>query len=173
MRAFVTSLAVLVVIGVAVAVAGIVLFLRPPEGDPQGVDAVVALAGGTGERLRVAQGLMEEGASGTLVLSHGPSTLCNGGQPYEVVCFEPDPGNTRGEAQEIGRLASERGWQRVAVVTSTQHVTRSRVLIGQCVEGDIEMVDAGSAFPTNERRWQAIRHEMTGLLAAYLLEPAC
>jgi uncharacterized SAM-binding protein YcdF (DUF218 family) len=173
MRVLVGSLVTLLVLGLAVVVAGVVLFLRPPEGDPHGADAIVALAGGAGERLRAAEGLMDEGASEILVLSHGPSTLCNGGQAYEVICFEPDPGNTRGEAREIGRLASERGWQRVAVVTSTQHVTRSRVLIGQCLDGDVEMVDAGSAFPTNERRLRAIRHELTGLLAAYLVEPAC
>lgn len=161
-------------LGLAVLLAGLLLFVRPPQGDPHGVDAVAVPAGGAGERLRAASALMDEGAATVLVLSHGPSTLCRmEDTPYEVVCFVPDPGNTRGEAQEIGRLAEERGWDRVAVVTSTQHVMRTRVLVGQCVDGDVEMVDAGSAFATNERRLRAIRHEAAGLIAALVLEPAC
>lgn len=166
-------LVALLAFALVVVITGVVLFIRPPEGDPQGVDAIAVPAGGTGERLRAASALMDEGAAPVLVLSHGPSTLCRADASYEVICFVPEPGNTRGEAQEIGRLASENGWERISVVTSTHHVTRSRVLVGQCVEGDVEMVDAGSAFRTNERRLRAIRHEAAGLVAALFLEPAC
>jgi uncharacterized SAM-binding protein YcdF (DUF218 family) len=169
MRAF--TLIVLMML-VAVPVAGLLLFVRPPTGQLGEVDAVVALAGGTGERLRAAQRTMDEGAAPVLVLSYGPSQLCEGDHPFEVVCFVPEPSTTRGEAQEVGRLVEVHGWDRIAVVTSTQHVPRARMLVGQCADAEVTMVDAGSAFPTNRERMRAIFHEVTGLVATFI-DPAC
>ena len=66
------------------------------------------------------------------------------GQPpvgVDVFCFIPDPSTTRGEAQEIGRLAQEHGWSNVAVVTWPTHISRSRALIERCYGGTLQMVD--------------------------------
>ena len=73
----------------------------------------------------------------------------------DVVCFEPDPSTTRGEAREIGRLASERDWTRVAVVTSTFHISRSRMIIGRCFHGTLLMLDSGERIsaPTWAYQW--------------------
>jgi uncharacterized SAM-binding protein YcdF (DUF218 family) len=149
------------------------LFLSPPTTVPEQVDAVVMLAGGQGERLETAVDLAERGTAPVLVLSHGPSTLCGGGRPFEVVCFVPEPGTTVGEAREIGQLVAQHGWQDIAVVTSTHHVARSRTVVGQCTEADVHMVDAGSAEFTREQRGRIILHEFTGLVAALTVEPAC
>jgi hypothetical protein len=170
----VRTLVVLARVVVAVPLVAFVLFVRPPTADVDAVDAVGALAGGAGERLRVARELVEDdGAASVLVLSYGPSSLCAGDHPYEVICFVPDPSTTAGEAREVGRLADEHGWSSLAVVTSTHHVTRSRVLVGQCTDAEVAMVDAGSALPTQTRRLRVIRHEVEGLFAALLLDPAC
>lgn len=151
----------------------ILAFFRPPTGDVSAVDAIAVLAGGSGERLAAARELADDGATRVLVLSYGPSTLCGQQEPYEVICFVPEPDSTTGEAQYIGELAAQRGWDRIAVATSTHHVLRARVLVGQCVEGEVVMIDAGSLVPTRERQLRLIRHEMTGLLAAVTVSPAC
>jgi uncharacterized SAM-binding protein YcdF (DUF218 family) len=166
-------LLLLVVLLVAIPVTGILLFVRPPTGDVGDVDAVAVFAGGSGERLRAAQRLMDDGAGSVLVISYGPSRLCSGEARYEVICFVPEPSTTSGEAAEIGRLAEERGWESVAVVTSTHHVARARVATRQCTDAEVRMVDAGSAVPSNEVRLRLIRHEIQGLIATLVLNPAC
>lgn len=167
-------LVVLVTLAVVAPVAALyLLFLNPPTGAPDRVDAIVMLAGGEGERLATARAMADQGVAPVLVLSHGPSTLCRGGQAYEVICFIPEPGTTRGEATYIGRLAAERGWQDIAIVTSTHHVARARTVIGQCTDAEVHMVDAGSADFTREQRGEIILHEFAGLIAALTLDPAC
>ncbi len=34
-----------------------------------------------------------------------------------VLCFDPDPGTTKGEGRELRRLAAQYGWHTVIVVT--------------------------------------------------------
>lgn len=167
------ALVVVAVLLLAVPATVFVLFVRPPTGDVGQVDAVVALAGGQGERLRAARELVDDGAAPVLALSYGPSALCESDQPFEVICFVPEPSTTAGEARRIGELADEHGWESIAVVTSTHHLPRSRVVVGQCTDADVRMVDAGSAIPTREARLRLIRHEIEGLLGSVLLEPAC
>jgi uncharacterized SAM-binding protein YcdF (DUF218 family) len=157
----------------AIPVAGILLFVRPPTSPVESADAVVVLAGGTGERLRAAERLMDQGVAPTLVVSYGPSRLCAGEHGFEVICFVPEPSTTSGEAAEIGRLAAERGWESVAIVTSTHHVTRARITTGRCTDAEVRMVDAGSAIPTNEQRLRLIWHEVKGIVAVSLVGPAC
>lgn len=167
------TLVVVALLLLAVPAAAFAAFVRPPTGDVGQVDAVVALAGGVGERLRAARELVDDGAAPALVLSYGPSTLCASDQPFEVICFVPEPSTTVGEARRVGELVDEYGWESIAVVTSTHHVVRSRVLVGQCTDAEVRMVDAGSAIPTRGRRLRLIRHEIEGLLGSLLFDPAC
>ena len=141
-------LAVLLV--VAWVVACFFLFLRPREDAPQRTDAVVVLAGG--RELRLAKGLelIRRGVSDVLVISDGRSKgwpeanrLCAGAAVgFRVVCFRPDPYSTKGEAEAVGRLGRRRGWESVAVVTSTFHVYRSRLLVQRCFPGQVDVVGA-------------------------------
>ena len=59
--------------------------------------------------------------------------LCHRKAPYEVLCVRPKPFSTRGEAETVERLASERGWRRIVVVTSDYHVRRARMLFDRCL----------------------------------------
>jgi uncharacterized SAM-binding protein YcdF (DUF218 family) len=61
---------------------------------------------------------------------------------YQVICFQPDPGSTRGEAREIGRLAREHHWRSVIVITSRYHISRARMIIERCMPGTVLMVAA-------------------------------
>ena len=149
---WVTLLVPLAVLALIIATA--ILFVFPDE-DPVGrAGAVVVLAGGK-ERLTEALRLMRRGTAGTLVIDDGRTSnwpeanrVCNRPQPFEVICFKSDPYSTRGEAQAIRRLARRHGWRSVVVVTSTHHVTRTRMLVRRCFE-NARVVAARPPF----RRW--------------------
>jgi uncharacterized SAM-binding protein YcdF (DUF218 family) len=143
---------VLAVVAVWVVLC-LVLFVRSPwqSAAPDRADAVVVLSGGLNSRLDPALSLMRRGLAPVLAVSgafHGTRwkkarTLCTGGYGklrFRVLCFEPRPFSTQGEARTIARLARERGWSRVVVVTSTFHVTRARMLVRRCYHGRLWMV---------------------------------
>lgn len=126
------------------------LFVWPREDDPRRADAVVVLAGGRKFRLEKGLELMRRNVSDTLVISDGRAAdwpeanrLCaRGGAGFRVVCFRPDPYSTSGEAEGFTRLARQRGWDSVAVVTSTFHVYRARMLFERCFDGRVDAVGA-------------------------------
>ena len=136
---------------VAWLVACAFLFVWPADDEPRSADAIVVLAGGKKQRLEKALELVGDGVARTLVISDGrdpdwpeANRLCNGARPeLEVVCFRPDPYSTRGEARGVKRLAAEKGWKHLAVVTSTSHVFRARLLFERCLPGDVDVVAAG------------------------------
>ena len=117
---------------------------------PRSADAVVVLAGARKPRLHKGLELMRKHVAPTLVISDAPvadwpeaNRLCAGRAGFKVICFHPDPYATRGEAEEIARLARAHHWRRVVVVTSTFHVSRARTLFKRCVkEAKVEFVGA-------------------------------
>jgi uncharacterized SAM-binding protein YcdF (DUF218 family) len=130
------------------------LVFVPAEDAPEKADAVVVLSGSKHERLDRGLELVRDGVAPTLVISGGfdprqpvANRLCRAGEGdgFNVVCFTPDPDSTRGEAQAAGRLAAERGWKRVLLVTSRFHVTRARMLFDRCMDGDVDAV--GVPYP--------------------------
>jgi uncharacterized SAM-binding protein YcdF (DUF218 family) len=150
------ALAVLGVLVLAWVAATLRLVFFPAEDDPGRADAVVVLSGSKHERLDRGVELMRQGVAPTLVISGGfdprqprASRLCHAGRGdgFRVLCFTPDPDSTRGEAEEIGRLARKNGWRRVLVVTSRFHVTRARMLVDRCVDGDVDAV--GVDYPAS------------------------
>jgi uncharacterized SAM-binding protein YcdF (DUF218 family) len=126
------------------------LFVWPREDSPRRTDAVVVLSGGRKFRLEKGLELIRRNVSDTLVISDGEARgwpeanlLCDGGADgFTVICFKPDPYSTQGEAQAVRRLARERSWRSVAVVTSTFHVFRARMLFERCLDADVESVGA-------------------------------
>ncbi|HTJ77078.1 MAG TPA: ElyC/SanA/YdcF family protein [Acidimicrobiales bacterium] len=138
---------------VATLVAGVNarLFVFPPSDTPAWADAVVMLSGDHGERLPRALALMRAGVARTLVHDGEPDSaeakeLCQKPQTFEVVCLHPEPDNTGAEAVALGRLALNRDWKTLVVVTSTQHAARAGLLFRRCVSADIHMVPARPAF---------------------------
>jgi uncharacterized SAM-binding protein YcdF (DUF218 family) len=127
------------------------MFLWPPSDTPTSADAVVILSGDHGERLPRALALMSAGVARTLVHDGEPDSaeareLCEKPQKFEVICLRPDPDSTVAEAYAVGRLALNRDWKTVVVVTSTQHVARAGLLFRRCVPASIDMVRARPAF---------------------------
>jgi uncharacterized SAM-binding protein YcdF (DUF218 family) len=122
------------------------LFLFPREDDASPVDAVVALDGDRPRRVRRAVELMVEGVAPVLVVVRCEASapeLLDGPVPWEVVSFEPVPSTTRGEARAVARLARDRGWTRLVIVTSTYHLTRTRLIFRRALDRDLQFVAAG------------------------------
>lgn len=134
----VVLLLVLAYVGVAVY-----LFVLPHDDRPAHADAVVVLAG-TAERLPVGQRLVREGYAPLLVLSlskPAPRVQLDA-CAHGALCFRAHPFSTRGEAREIGLLATRRHWRTIDVVTSKYHDFRARVLIRRCYHGALRMIGA-------------------------------
>ncbi|MDQ4068157.1 MAG: YdcF family protein [Actinomycetota bacterium] len=152
----------LVALAALLFLVSLVPFVWPPRDGVKRADAVMVLSGDHGERLAKGLSLMEEGVAPTLVLNGTPDLaqvleLCRGGQPFEVVCLRPDPDSTRAEARAAGRLASERRWDEVVVVTTKYHVTRARLLFSRCIDGKVKMVGATPPYGRRMRAHQVFR----------------
>lgn len=166
-----------VLLAILAAIGGVLLVavLKPPVStDPKG-DAVVVHAGGRGERLRRALELIQAGAAPTLVIMGGSSEkwpearqLCGQMAPFEVLCPEPKPGSTLGEAQALAVLAAANGWESVVAVTSDYHLRRAHLLDRKCSPGlAVHGAAAASDLPTIT--WLArVGREMIALVDAAL-----
>ena len=159
----VTAVAVGVVVAVALVALNLRLFLFPATSTPAHADAVVVLVGGDGERLDKGLELVRDGVARNLVVSTGPDELCGTQHDFEVYCFLPDPDDTRGEAEAIGRIAAREGWRHLVLVTSDYHATRARLLVGRCFSGTIDVSAAHSGKGPLPLLW-AIGHEWGGLI---------
>lgn len=151
--------------------ATLIPFVWPRMDSPRRADAVILLSGDLGERLPVALRLLEAGVAPTLVFD---GTLdraleeewCAGGQAFEAVCLRPQPDSTRAEARAAAELARSRGWDRLVVVTSDFHVTRSRLLFNRCFEGTVEVVGGRPSYGWGLKirqiadEWLAVAHAL-------------
>lgn len=95
---------------------------------PARVDAIIVLGGG-GDRLGLGMRLAQEDKASYLVLSRGlpwiPPGICTGhvGQA-KVICFNPNPATTQGEAEGASRIARNYGWISMVLVTTEDQPAR-------------------------------------------------
>ena len=154
-------------------VATALLFIWPAQGMPARVDAIVMLAG-PGNRLEVAQSLARQHRAPLLVVSqgqHGYGGPCPAATPgVRLICFDPDPGDTRGETEFAGRLARMHHWRSVVLVTTRAQDTRARLLMGRCFRGQVYAVTGPLALG----QWPyQIAYEWGALVKALTLYRNC
>lgn len=132
----------------ALAVASVPLFILYDDDELATADAVMVLAGQK-KRLPVALELVRRGVAPVLVISDGldprwtqANRLCRFGDPDRFVCIRPEPYSTRGEARLAARLARERDWDSLVVVSSRFHLLRARELFERCFDGELAFVGA-------------------------------
>jgi uncharacterized SAM-binding protein YcdF (DUF218 family) len=163
-RPLVVTLVVLAaIVGIALVVINLRLFVFPASSTPAHADAVVVLAGGNGERLDRGLELVRRGVAPNLVVSTGPDELCNSQHEFAVYCFLPRPDDTRGEAEAVGRIAAREGWRHLVLVTSDYHATRAHLLLDRCFPGTVDVATAPSDKSPLPLLW-AIAHEWGGLI---------
>lgn len=149
------------------------LFVWPAQGMSAHVSAIVMLAG-PGDRLPVALRLAREHRAPVLVVSRGQHGYGGPCPPkpsgVELICFDPDPGNTRGEAEYVGLLARRHHWNSVVVVTTRAQDTRARILMQRCSAGSVYVVTA----PLAAGDWPyQIAYEWGALFKALFLYRTC
>lgn len=147
------------------------MFVWPPQPSVGGIDAVVMLSGDHGERLPLALRVVREDPGRVLVLVGEPDTqqavaLCGGGEAFEVVCLRPNPDSTRAEARATAALATVRGWKKIAVVTSSYHVTRARMLFRRCVDADVVALNGRPPYGLGMAARQVLREVPASLYLA-------
>ena len=140
------SVATVLVIAFGVATAR--LYVWPARGMPARVDAIVMMDG-PGNRLHTAEELAWAGRARVLVVSRGSAyygrgSICAPPIPgVKVICFDPDPATTQGEAEFAGRLASQYHWHSIALVTIRPQASRARLRMKRCFAGQVYVMTAG------------------------------
>jgi len=128
------------------------VLIWPAQGAPAHVDAIVMLAG-AGDRLPATLSLAKEGRAPVLVISRGTfgySGPCPPPTPgVRTICFDPDPGNTRGEAEYASALARRNGWHSLLLVTSRPQAVRAQLMFGRCFSGQVYI----STAPLSAGNW--------------------
>jgi hypothetical protein len=166
------------VAGVVVALIGAAtarLFIWPDQGMPARVSAIVML-NGPGDRLDTALDLAFQHRAPFVVISRGSPTYGHGGDcapsiPHvTVICFDPNPSTTKGEAEFAGRLARKYHWQSIALVTIPPQDSRGRLRMERCFGGPVYVVTAPlalSAWPYQ------IAYEWGATVKALILQRSC
>lgn len=117
----------------------------PAQGSPGHVSAIVMLAG-PGDRLPVALELADSRRAPVLVVSQGYEGYSGPCPPrpsgVTLICFDPNPPTTQGEAEYVGRLAKQYHWTSVVVVASRPQATRARLLVERCFAGQVYLATA-------------------------------
>lgn len=166
-------LAALVVLALVFAGATGRVLVWPAQGAPPRVDAIVSLAG-PGARLQVALQLAREHRAPVLVVSRGwegyggpcPSAIPG----VKIICFDPDPGDTRGEAEYVGRLAKHSGWRSLVLVATAPQAVRAQIVTRRCFGGAVYVVTA----PLPWKTWPyQIAYGWGALFKAVVLQRAC
>ena len=144
-----TALALTLIFAVATAQ---VLVWSPTDITPTKVSAIVMLAG-PGVRLPVALQLADEHRAPVLVVSQGYDGYGSPCPPrpagVQLICFDPVPPTTRGEAEHIGQLAKQYHWSSLILVTSRPQALRADLIVGRCFTGTIY----SSTGPLPMRKW--------------------
>jgi uncharacterized SAM-binding protein YcdF (DUF218 family) len=87
-----------------------------------------------------------------------------------TICFDPNPGNTRGEAEYVGALARHNGWHSLLVVAIRPQAVRAQLLIGRCFSGQVYV----STVPLPAGSWPyQIAYGWGALVKAALVVRSC
>ena len=161
------------VVLIVAAAATARLFVWPADGMPATVSAIVSLdrPGGT---LDTALRLAEQRRASFLVVSLGtPESGYGCPRPIagvRLICFNPSPGTTQGEAEFVGQLARKYHWHSVAVVTITPQDTRARLRVGRCFAGPVYVMTT----PIAPASWPyQIAYEWAALAKALTVQRTC
>jgi uncharacterized SAM-binding protein YcdF (DUF218 family) len=159
---------------IAAVMAGLPVYVRPQIDPLRHADAILVLGGRDYDRYPFGIKLGEQGWAPIVVLStdRRGTRFCATPRPHlDLRCFIPDPPTTKGEAQELHRLAANHGWRTVIVVTSRPHISRARFILEQCFDGNLIMVES----PAHLSVWEWAYHYVyqTAGYARAALEPSC
>ena len=183
-RAILVAGAVVVAFLLLMGASGYFIFTEASGDRLQRVDAVVVLGGEHDGREDYGIGLAREGWAPTVVLSNPyPATdsvmqrVCSpSGGGVEVLCVRPSTLTTRGEAEMMRRLATEKSWHKVIVVTWNYHIPRARMVFRQCFShepNDVVMQAVPRSYGYSPAKWELIYAYQYFALAKAILQGDC
>jgi len=164
---------------IAVVIGGLPVYVRPQIDPLRHADAIFILGGAHYGRYPFGLDLGMKGWAPNVVVSNprGPgdpwlTEYCAAPHPgLDLHCFVPDPPTTKGEGQELRRLAAQFGWRTVIVVTFRPHISRARFILEHCFDGDLVMV--ASPAHMSIRRWAFAYVYQTAGYARAALQKGC
>lgn len=164
---------------VAASIGGLPVYVYPQVDPLRHADAILILGGAGYRRYPFGFDLGMQGWAPTVVVSnpHGSKDrwltgYCATPHPaFDLHCFVPEPPTTKGEAQELRRLARQYGWHTVIVVTFRPHISRARFILEQCFNGDLVMVASPTHIST--ARWPFEYFYQTAGYVRAVLQPGC
>lgn len=140
-------IALIAAVAATVAVVACVAF---PVTDPlpKHADVAVVLGPPTATRVSTATALLKADRVGAVVISISADSvdvpywkrICN--EPH-MACRVASPYTTQGEGRFIKSMAAEQRWRSAVLITQTAHITRARMIVGQCFTGAITMRSSG------------------------------
>src|ERR1039458_3198195 len=150
------------VVVLAFLVLSAVLFVWPKTDTPRKVDAIVVL-GGASNRVTKGLKLASEGYAPTLLISTPDPSACGYSIPgVSIICFQPSPATTQGEARYVAKLASRRHWRQIIVVSRTAQALRARLRFERCYHGTALFDPAGSVTVADViYEWGALAKALT------------
>jgi len=163
---------VIVVLAMVFVTATCLLFIWPATDEPGRVDAIVALAGDQ-HRAHYALELAHAGHAPIAVISLGGYSRARCPHPVpnvRIICFRPNPVNTRGEAEYVSALAARHGWKRLIIVPEMTQTTRARLLFARCTTAQLRFVPVGD--PLTHIVLDVV-YEWGALAKALVVKPTC
>lgn len=168
---------VMAIILVDMGISGYFVFANAKIDQLEHADAIIVLGGEHDGREDYGLQLAREGWAPTVVLSNpylqGDAVMkrvCRSPEDVEVICFKPEPGTTRGEAEEMRRLADERSWRKIIVISWRYHLPRARLVFQQCFSTNPDaavMVDVPRRYRYSLLGWEFIfAYQWAGLAKA-------
>lgn len=165
----------LVISVMTVSAATVRLFIWPDRGMPAHVSAIVML-NGPGDRLGTALDLAWQHRAPFVVISRGSpywghGSVCAPSIPHvQVICFDPSPATTRGEAELVERLARKYHWTSLVLVTLTPQDTRARLRVERCFAGPVYVVTTSPSWYV----WPyEIAYEWAATVKALIFQRSC
>ena len=161
------------VLVITVSTATARLFIWPDQGMPARVSAIVMLDS-PGNSVSAALRLGRQHRAPFLVISQGKYLSSYGCPPpiprVKLICFNPTPATTQGEAEFVGRLARRYHWHSIAVVTITPQDSRARLRVRRCFPGPVYVVTRPVALAS----WPyEIAYEWGAMIKALVLQRGC
>jgi uncharacterized SAM-binding protein YcdF (DUF218 family) len=174
---------VVVIVLIDMGISGFFVFTNAKVDQLAHVDAIIVLGGEHDGREDYALRLARDGWAPTVVLSNPywdgdpvMKRVCRPGDGIEVICMAPDPLTTRGEALMMRRLADERGWKKIIVVSWRYHLPRARLVFQQCFSDQPDatvMVDVPRRYRYSLLGWEFVYAYQWGGLAKAIALGEC
>ncbi len=148
-----------------------ILFVWPSTNAPRRSDAIVVFAG-SGPRIQKGIALARAGYAPYLVISEPDAAQCHWAiRKVTVVCFQPNPPTTQGEARATAELASQHNWRQIIVVSGIPQTTRARIRLERCYHGTLLFDPAN---PGDLGEWiHNVVYEWGALVKALTLQRGC